>query len=162
MSEFVTIFAPRRDVEKQREKQERGRDSMTAEREQFSIEVFGVTTRVKREGKQRWVTIPIQVVADLLGQTQISLLDVQDHKPEFIELLFDNTFRGVLRVRGNGRHRNTACKFGWANPGFASEWRPSPAADADSADRAWGHVAYLREHFADFYAERAAARLGAS
>ena len=134
----------------------------------FSIELFGVNVRVRDDrGRELRACIGLRTIAHLLGRTfpegqeQVGLLEVQERKLEFVDLLFDNVERGVLHVRGDGR-RNREYRFGWANPGFSPDWQASPAAAADSAERAWRHIAYLRERFADFYAERAAARLAAS
>lgn len=128
--------------------------------EEFTIDASTVVIRVRDEyDRPHHVALKTRMLADLLGRntplvkTDVSLLEVQDRKREFVSLLFDNVDRGVLKVRGNGT-RNSAYRFAWACAGFAPQWQPSEDDSVECAERFWAHARRLREKFAEFYAVR--------
>lgn len=106
-----------------------------------------------------WANLPTRVLADLLGRntpsrrTDVTALEVQDRKDEFVALLFDNVERGVLTVSGCGSY-DYPYRFAPSCPGFAPDWQASEAHRMECAVRAWAQVERLHEEFADFYAAR--------
>lgn len=106
-----------------------------------------------------WANLPTRVIADLLGRntpsrrSDVSALEVQDRKDEFVALLFDNVERGVLTVAGCGS-RDHPYRFVPSCPGFGPDWQPTEEQRLGSAVRAWAHIDRLRDDFSDFYAAR--------